>query len=309
MGRQKSRSIKQQLYHTINENFKEAMDKHNLKKDGKMDGTRIFSYADRKNLVDFTANFANWMYVEHKEIRLVKDINSKHVQEFLDFKGKTCSKATVEQYMSKANKMQRLINKTYNLNNKLEIKLPEKIKHKQKIRDKQMEIKDWESLKKIVNPNADKALDVARYFGLRVSAVVKLQKRDINLKEGYVKVVDSKGKKTRKVDIVTEKQMEIAKKLFNSVTGAEQRIVPIQAGSVNAEIRRKMEQLEIKQDYKKTSTHAVRKLYAQETFNRVREEGMTIMEAREYTSDQLGHTEERGDTDDKLMKTYVRSLR
>ncbi|MGL5617403.1 MAG: tyrosine-type recombinase/integrase, partial [Sarcina sp.] len=227
----------------------------------------------------------------------------------LDFKGKTCSKNTIEQYMSKANKMQRLINKTYNLNNKLDIKLPKKIKYKQKIRDKQMEVKDWENLKKIVNPNADKALDVARYFGLRVSAVVKLQKSDINIQEGYVKAVDSKGKKTRKVEIATEKQMEVAKKLYNSVTGATQRIVPIQASSVNREIRRKMEQLGITEDYKKTTTHAIRKLYALETFNRVREEGMTIMEAREYVSEQLGHTEERGDTDEELMKTYVRSLR
>ncbi|MGL4741846.1 MAG: tyrosine-type recombinase/integrase [Sarcina sp.] len=309
MARVKSRSIKQQLYYTINQNFKEGMDKHSLKKDKKMDGTRIFSYADRKNLVDFTANFANWMAITHKEIRKAKDINSACVQEFLDFKGKTCSKNTIEQYMSKANKMQRLINKTYNLNNKLDIRLPEKIKHKQKIRDKQMEIKDWESLKKIVNPNTNKALDIARYFGLRVSAVVKLEKRDINLKEGYVKVVDSKGKKTRKVDIITDRQREVAKRLFNSVTGATQRIVPIQAGSVNREINRKMQELGIKKDYEKTSTHAVRKLYAQETFNRVREEGMTVMEAREYTSDQLGHTEERGDIDEELMKTYIRSLR
>ncbi|MGL5646819.1 MAG: tyrosine-type recombinase/integrase [Clostridium sp.] len=309
MARVKSRSIKQQLYYAINQNFKEGMDKHSLKKDGKMDGIRIFSYADRKNLVDFTANFANWMSVKHTEIRKVKDINSMHVQEFLDFKGKTCSKATVEQYMSKSNKMQRLINKTYNLNNKLDIKLPEKIKHKQKIRDKQMAVKDWENLKKIVNPNASKALDIGRYFGLRVSAVVKLEKRDINIKEGYVKVVDSKGKKTRKVDITTEKQMEVAKRLYNSVLGAKERIVPIQPSSVNKELNRKMEQLGIKQNYEKTSTHAVRKLYAEETFNRVRETGMTVMEAREYISEQLGHTQERGDSDEELMKTYVRSLR
>ncbi|MGL5648045.1 MAG: tyrosine-type recombinase/integrase, partial [Clostridium sp.] len=184
-----------------------------------------------------------------------------------------------------------------------------KIKHKQKIRDKQMEIKDWQNLKKIVNPNADKALDVARYFGLRISAVVKLQKRDINLKNGYVKVVDSKGKKTRKVEIATEKQMEVAKKLYNSVLGARERIVPIQADSVNRELNRKMQELGIKKEYEKTSTHAVRKLYALETFNRAKAKGMSTMEAREYVSEQLGHTQERGDSDEELMKTYVRSLR
>lgn len=307
MARKKSRSIKQQLYYTVNQNFKEGMDKYSLKKDGKMNGTRIFSYADRKNLVDFTANFANWISENHREVRLAVEINSEHVQEFLNYKAKTCSKATVEQYMSKANKMQNLINSTYRTNNKLDIKLPDVIKEKYILRDKQMTFEHYELLEKNINENGLKAIECARNFGLRVSEIAKLEKRDIKLEEGVIRVVDSKGKKTREVDIVTEEQMKIARNLFNSVTSQRDRIVTIRENSINQALKRGLDKIGLKEEYKVTGIHSIRKLYAQETYDRLRSEGLSIKEAKEEVSEQLGHSRERGN-DDNLIRRYIKNL-
>lgn len=306
MARKKSRSIKQQLYYAVNQNFKEGMDKYSLKKDRKMNGTRIFSYADRKNLVDFTANFANWLSQNHREVRLAVDINSKHVQEFLNDKAKTCSKATVEQYMSKANKMQNLINITYRTNSKLDIKLPSSIKEKYILRDKQMTVEHYELLEKNINENGLKSIECARNFGLRVSEIAKLEKRDIKLEEGIIRVVDSKGKKTRDVDIVTEEQMKIARKLFNSVTSQRDRIVKIRENSINQALKRAMEKAEIKEEYKVAGIHSIRKLYAQETYDRLRSEGLSKKQAKEEVSEQLGHSRERGN-DDNLIRIYIKN--
>ena len=53
------RNLKYQFKTCIEKNFKEKMDKHSIKKNKQMNKTRIFSFADRKNLIDFTANFSN----------------------------------------------------------------------------------------------------------------------------------------------------------------------------------------------------------------------------------------------------------
>ena len=71
----KTRNIKYQFKHCIDSNFKEGMDKHSLKKNGK-GNSKIYSYADRKNLIDLSANFANWLKENHSEIRQLKDINA-----------------------------------------------------------------------------------------------------------------------------------------------------------------------------------------------------------------------------------------
>lgn len=51
----KTRNIKYQFKHCIDIHFKEGMDKHSLKLQGK-DNSKIYSYSDRKNLIDLSSN-------------------------------------------------------------------------------------------------------------------------------------------------------------------------------------------------------------------------------------------------------------
>lgn len=57
----KNRNLKYQFKNVIDRHFVEGMDKHSIKKNRDMNGERIFSYSDRKNLIDLSCSFANYM--------------------------------------------------------------------------------------------------------------------------------------------------------------------------------------------------------------------------------------------------------
>ena len=74
-----ARNLKYQFKYAIEQSFKPGADKHSMKSNRAEDGSRgskTLSYADRKNLIDVSANFSNWMRDNHSEIKELKDINS-----------------------------------------------------------------------------------------------------------------------------------------------------------------------------------------------------------------------------------------
>ena len=89
------------------------MDKHALKRAGDMDGTRVFSYADRSGLVDLASSFSNYMKENHADIKEIRAITTDHVQGFLNSKCATTSQKTLDQYASKFRKLEKLVNDTY----------------------------------------------------------------------------------------------------------------------------------------------------------------------------------------------------
>lgn len=93
------------------------MQKHSIKKQKNMNFTRIFSYSDRKNLINIFSNFSNFMKKEHTNVRQVKDVEITHIQAFLNTKQKEgVSQETLKTYVSAFNKMQNLVNTTYKVN-------------------------------------------------------------------------------------------------------------------------------------------------------------------------------------------------
>lgn len=305
MSRNRIRSIRQQLINAIDKNFKPGMDKHSIKNEVGSNNIRIYSYADRRNLVKFTSNFSNFMKENYKEVRLVKDIKSEHVQKFLNLKAETCSKSTIEQYVSKANKIQNLINTTYNSHNKLVLEIPKT--KKEVYRDKQMTVEHYKILQKNMSGNGLKALECAKNFGLRVDEISNLRKGDIDLEKKIIKVIAGKGGRDRDVHLKTKEQLDIARKLYNSRLALTERVIPIKADSINRALNRAMQKIKLKDEYEKTGIHSIRKLYAQQEYDRCRNKGMSIEKARAVVSKQLGHSEERG-KDDNLIKRYIQNL-
>ena len=78
-----------------------------------MNGTRIFSFADRSNLVDLSAGFAEYMKQVYPQVKQIKNVTADHVQAFLTAKSETASQATLDQYASRFCKLERLVNDTY----------------------------------------------------------------------------------------------------------------------------------------------------------------------------------------------------
>ena len=66
-----------------------------------------------------------------------------------------------------------------------------------------------------------------------------------------------------------------------------------------------MERVGIANKYQDTSIHAIRKMYAQEQYDRYREQGLEINQALGQVSVDLGHSENRLE----LMREYVLDIK
>lgn len=299
------RNLKYQFLNAINSNFKEGMDKHSIKASKMMNNTRIFSYADRKNLIDVASNFSNYMKQNHNEVKMVKDVRAEHIQGFLNSKSNNCSKKTLEQYATKFNKLQNIVNSTYGTNANYKGFVVPATVEQTKIRNISMTKQDFKKLQNgFTNSksSAKQAIELTSKLGLRVSETVKLQGRDINIQNGTVHVHDGKGGRDRDVSIRPQDKEYFAN--LKAEYGEYQRICPVQPNSINRAINRCMESVGIANVYQDTSIHSIRKMYAQEQFNTYREQGMSINQALGAVSADLGHSENRLE----LMKEYVLNI-
>ena len=281
------------------------MDKHSIKANGQMDGTRIFSYADRENLKDVASNFSNFMKENYNDVKMVKDIKPEHIQSFLNSKSNNCSRKTLEQYGSKFNKLENLVNSTYGTNVNYKGFVIPVAKENTKIRNVAMSKSDFQKLQNGFSnskSSAKVAIELSAKCGLRVSETVKLQGRDINLEKNTIHVADGKGGRDRDVPIRSEDKQYFAN--LKASVGATERICPIQSDSVNKAVQRCMERVGISEKYQDTSIHSIRKMYAQQEFDKYREQGMEIDKALGQVSVQLGHSENRLE----LMKEYVLNI-
>lgn len=297
-----ARNLKYQFMTAINDNFKEGQDKHSMKSAGEMNGTRIFSYGDREGLKDVSANFSNWMKEHHSDIKMVKDVTSKHVQEFLNEKAATCSQKTVEQYASRFNKLEKVVSTTFGVQaNYSGYVVPAAIRN-EKVRDSALTKEDFKKLEAGFSTSksaAKDAIQLSAKLGLRVSETVKIQGRDINLNKGTVHVHDGKGGRDRDVPIRAEDKSYFAE--LKARTSDYQRVCNVRHESIDTAVRRCMKRVGIADKYKDTTLHAIRKMYAQESYDRFREEGMESREALGKVSELLGHGEDRM----SLIKEYV----
>lgn len=300
------RNLKYQFKYCIDNNFKEGMDKHSLKKTVGLGTSKIFSYADRKNCLDVASNFANFMKEHYSFVKKVKDVKAEHIQAFLNSKAKDCSKKTLEQYASKFSKLAKCVNNTYNTNVSYSgFTIPISKENTKKIRDIAMSEEDFRKLEnyfKDKKTSAKIAIQLAKKLGLRASECAKAQSRDIDLKNKTFYVADSKGKRSRYVKINNE-DIEYFKSLKAEYSDFE-RLCAVQVDSINKSLRRALEALNLASKYTDTSIHAIRKLYAQTEFDTLREEGHTIKNSWAEVSEQLGHGRDRVN----LMKAYVLNI-
>ncbi len=291
----KTRNIKYQFKYCIDTHFREGMDKHSMKRNGK-DNSKIYSYSDRKNLIDSSSNFSNWLKENHNEIRQLKDINSTHIQEFLNEKAKTCSTKTLEQFQSYFRKLEALCNDTYNTNVDFHSAVtPISIKNGGgKIRNIMCSDAQYQSLLKTTNSNLKSALILSKNFGLRASECSKLQYKDI--KEDGIYIADSKGKRNRFIEAENQQQQEILQQFRG---GKQGRICPVQTGSLQQAFNRECKKQGI--DFQNGAFHTLRKNFATTKYKEHREKGETIQQALDSVSHALGHGSKRN----KLMKEYI----
>ena len=283
------------------------MDKHSIKKSGQRDGTRVFSYADRKNLIDVSSNFANFMRKSHPEVKQVRQIKSSHVQSFLNEKAKNCSTKTIQQYQSKFSKLEKLINSTYRSSKTSFSKGIIVPQGKEKQRSLEMKRNHYNKLITNISHSRSQAvpaIQLAGRFGLRVSETVNLKGKDIQLAKNTLHIHESKGGRSRDILITKEADRAFLEAL-KSQYGDNQRIVPIKEDSVNRFLQRELGKIGLGQyQAHGTGIHAIRKMYAQERYDEFRQKGLSIQTSLDKTSELLGH----GDNRNELMREYVLNI-
>ena len=288
----KNRNLKYQFLNSIQKNFKEGVNKHSLKKEGTKKGNEIFSYSQRKNLIDLSSNFSNWMKENHNEVKFVKDINKEHVQEFLNSKRENCSQCTLDNYQAQFNKLEQIVNYTYNTNVDYHSTKAISIKNGGgKIRNDMLSQNDYNKLMQSTNVNFTNALSLSYHFGLRASECAKVQGKDF--KNDGLHIVDSKGKRSRIIPYEDKTQLTLKEKFEN--VG---RICNCRTQSLQQAFNREKQKIGISS---KSDFHSSRKSYATSKFKEYREQGEDVQQALDHVSKNLGHGKNRNE----LMKAYI----
>ncbi|WP_183546536.1 tyrosine-type recombinase/integrase [Methanococcus maripaludis] len=309
MARNRTRSLKQQFrYAIVDSSFKEHLDKHSLRNANENDNTwRVYSYSEKNNLMDLSSNFCKFLKEEHTEVKQLKDITEVHVQEFLNFKADVCTTETLYNYRSRFRKIALCINHAFNscslkISN---VVIPQSLVGKSKRNLTMTEEHASLLLNYCKNSDAKAAIGVrfALMFGLRVSEVTKIMGKDIDLEKMTLHIHKSKGGLSRDIPIA-KVHLEFLKGIKNQFD-ENQRICPLKNNSINTFIYRVFKLHGIK-DYKdaRTSVHAIRKLWAQKLYDRLRHSGKTIKEACEEVSIQLGHGKDRKD----VVNRYISNI-
>lgn len=291
----KNRNLKYQFRNCIEQHFKEGIDKHSLKQTGKK-GMEIFSYAQRKNLIDVSSNFANYMKVNYPEIKQVKNITSDHIQNFLNSKI-NCSQMTLQEYQSQFRKLELLVNSTYNANvNYHAVTTPRSTKNGGgKLRSNMCTEEQYNMLLKTTNNNLRNALQMSKIFGCRASEISKFDcSRDV--KVNGINIIDSKGKRSRFVKAETKEQVRLLEELKQK----QGRLCPVHTASLQQAFNRECKKQGIFIG-ENGAFHSLRKLFATEEYIRNRNEGLNVQESLDKVSNRLGH----GNNRNSLMKAYI----
>lgn len=284
-----------QFYKTIAQATSLGTDKHSYKKSG-YKKVKIFSYEDRRNIVKCTNQLCKFIERQYPEIKLIRDINSKQIEEFFVYKGQSCSKNTMRNYKYCIRKLEKMVKQYLYLNVRY-IEADLKINSiTEYIRDLEMSTKDINIILNECKKSKSEArlgIELSIHFGLRVAEICKIKGRDINLDKMYIHIHESKGKRSRDIKIDNLEKLEICTRIKKEISD-EERICKLKEDSVNAVIRRMLFKNKITRYIKaKTSNHAIRKAYAKRTYLSNLDKISDEEKAWDSTAADLGHGEGR----------------
>lgn len=320
-------NLKGQFIYAINSSFNNGLggiDKHSIKKDTNLTAedkmVHVYSFKEAKSLRDVACQVANYCKNTYN-IKEVKNIESKHINSFLDFKIKEgkCNVQTIKNYISRIRKIQCICNNTFStckLDWKDNIKV-DLINEDIKLRNVHMKEEDYFRIIKYKENSTSQgviAIKCIYIFGVRNDEIsLGFKGTDINLENNTLHVRGKNGK-DRYIKLITEEQINFAKELKEQFK--DNKIVTIKPESVNRFLNRTFKELNLKEYLSaKTNTHSIRKLFAEKMFKYLKDyyykSGHSLENAKiisiQDISEMLGHSRIRG-LNKELIKTYVPSF-
>jgi integrase len=294
-------NIKYQFKSAIDNSFKEGMDKHSIKRtEGNSD--KIYSYAARKNLLNVSADFANYLntgFTGKDKVRFVKDIEIQHINSYL-YSKLGCTQTTINQIVSQLNKLELVCNKKYGL--KLDWHTFRNIPQvgKKSVRNAAFSKEQVAQIKEYLADKKDcygkRAFYVGERWGLRANEIVNLRCKDFNLKNMTLHIDGSGAKGGRSRTLKIEKEDLPLINMLTKGKSENDKIIPIRANSACGYLRNVCQKLGFNDILNaKSSYHALRKYRATAMYHSLLEKGFNESKAQGLVCEFLGHSKSRSD--------------
>ena len=300
-----SRSLKNQLTFAINQNFSEGTDKHSIKAENKDMSENVYSYNEKYRLSDVMNNFENYLKDNEIKIKEVSQIQTKHIQSFLNDKSTSCTQNTINSYTNSFYKIQNVLNatfKTCNLTWRDTLVIPGAISKSSQTRgaDSVISRADYDKLIDYAKENYSQSgacIILQNEFGVRVEEITRIKLDNINLERQEITFQCKGGKNlTRAFSLATKQHLEKVLEHKHDTKGY--RLFSINGSSLNKYLLRTQDTFGMERH----SNHDIRRLIAQEKYDSYRNAGLNPKEALSATSIWLNHVSPR---DEMITKSYI----
>lgn len=304
------RSLKQQFNYAISQNCHIGESKRAYKGSCAAQGMspaadRIYSVQYAENLRDCAKSLSNFLNEKYPEIRLVKEIKSEYIQQWINLKSVQWSKKTAECRVSQVEKLQSILNSTYKIGVDWKVKPPETVKA-ERIRTVGVDRADFEKLREAMagsDCGGKTAMEITARTGLRIKEVARLHADRINLEKRVIEVREgAKNGKFRDVPI-REKDLSFFRDLKERMAG-QYVTRGVNEDTLNKGIRRGLQRAGLDKKYAATTNHALRKMYATERMTELRSSGLPERSAWLVVQKELGHGSQFRE---ELFHVYVKS--
>lgn len=281
-------------------------------------GYRIFGFTYKGDLCETAKELGKFIHYKYPDIRLVRDIKPYMVQEYMDYKSRTCNIRTIEKIYSHIRKIDLVIQHKYKAKGYSDhIHMPD-IQDSPKLRDKMITDADFDKLINSLSKSrsgAVKSAILSRYAGLRLEETNEIRMdrfSDKGGKWGYgtfdvLKGDGAKGNRIRHLDIATADGRDAIRGIVKGLQPGQ--LIVFKADgtkydkkSITRTIERHMDKLGMV-EYKQNRNHAMRKAFAQECYDLCRRAGDSKPDALGYVNKQLGHGYDRKDIDEVYVLT------
>jgi hypothetical protein len=299
------KNIKHQIQQALNNNFEEFTDKHAYKKQEDQE-VKVFSYNEKFRLLDTAKILNSYIKENFKDVKQLKDVNSKIIQQFLNDKSKNCTQNTINTYSQSLYKISEICNKNYsscNLNWNQDVVIPTALTQKSQLRGvaNQIPIADLNKICDYARNNysiSGQVILAQRELGIRINELTTIKVENIDFKNNVLHLPNCKGKKNLDREI-TPALKDILEKNIQYRNISSGLLFPITENAVNTYLRRTEDKLGIQGRY---STHNIRAAIAQEYYDKLRESGISPKDAIKMTSVWLNHGPDRKKL---LEKSYI----
>lgn len=301
-------NIQQQIQRAALDAFAEGRSKRDYRLSGGNTQDFVWSGKDLKNIIQTGYEFGRWLKANFPEIKMIRDVKAEHCSAFLADHHKGWSHATVDLKVSMLNKIAHLCSRFYNAHiDWRSMTVPTAGERHERIRTQAMHPEHYakllDRLYNAHNTKAAAAVDMGGRYGLRVKELAHLQVGDIDLKRGVIHLAHGvKGGRERTLQIRPQDRQFLEKLIAGKP--ATMRVFGISADGINKAINRALTELKLKDQYPKTSEHAIRKMVAQRVWDECRTKGMSKTQAVNAVCDFLGHGPNRW----RLVRVYVPNM-